>query len=92
MNNQKAREEQELKLLSRKHLDVDGVREVIKFDEEVVDLLTSCGELSIEGKNLKISVLDTDKGVVSLDGIIDALYYSVEQEEKKRGFLGRLLS
>ena len=44
----------------------------------------------MEGKDIKISVLDTERGVVSLDGKIDALFYSDSEDGKKRGFFGKL--
>ena len=47
---------QEIKLVSRKNLNVNGVIEVSEFDELCVILKTVCGDLSIEGRNIKISV------------------------------------
>ena len=73
----------------RKHLEVNGVTEVIRFDELTVVLQTVCGEMTVDGKNLKISVLDTDKGIVSLDGQVDSIYYSEETKEVKRRLFGR---
>ena len=89
MDNQKT--EQEIRLISRKHLEVNGVKEVESFDDVNVTLRTLCGLLSIDGKELKIAVLDVDKGIVSLDGRIDTVYFSDECTDAKRGFLGRLL-
>lgn len=74
----------------RKHMDISGVREVDSFDELGVVLKTVCGELTVEGKDIKVSVLDTERGVVSLDGKIDALFYSEGEDGKKRGFFGKL--
>ena len=82
---------QEIKLLSRKHFEVNGVKEVESFDEENVSLRTVCGALNIDGKGIKISVLDIDKGVVILDGKIDSVYFSDDKGEEKRGLFGRLL-
>jgi len=89
MDNQKIT--QEIKLLSRKHFEVNGVKEVESFDEENVTLRTVCGMLNVDGRELKISVLDIERGIVSLDGRVDAVYFSDEKEEVKRGFFGRLL-
>ncbi len=82
----------EIKLLKRERLEISGVNEVVSFDEVCVLLKTICGELTIEGKNLKMSVLDTEKGVVLLDGYVDAVYYTNEQNTEKRGFFGKLFS
>lgn len=92
MEIQKDKERQELNLVLRKHLDISGVCEVVRFDDLCVVLMTACGELTVDGADIKISVLDTDRGVVSLDGRIDAMYYSAEKGEEKRGFFGRLFS
>ncbi len=89
MDNQK--NVQEIRLLSRKHFDVNGVKEVESFDEESVVLRTLCGLLNVDGKELKISVLDIDKGIVSLDGRVDAVYFSDEKDNSGRGLFGRLL-
>ena len=83
---------QDIRLFSREKLDVSGVVDVIRFDDLCVVLQTHCGELTIDGKNIKISVLDTEKGVVSLDGVIDAIYYSDDNKKEKRGFFGKLFA
>ena len=85
---------QELKLVSRKHFDVNGVKEVDRFDDLCVVLKTVCGELTVEGKDLKISVLDTEQGIVSLDGRIDSIYYFDTEYKKdaKKGVFGRWFS
>lgn len=85
------KERQDIKLESRKHLEIIGVKEVISFDEESVVVNTLCGILNVDGKELKVSVLDTDKGVVTLDGVIDSIYYTDTKSDEKHGFFGRLL-
>ena len=82
----------DIRLLRREKLEISGVNDVVSFDEVCVLLKTVCGELTVEGKNLKMSVLDTEKGVVLLDGNVDAMYYSNEKSNEKRGFFARLLS
>ena len=91
MNSGNERQVHEINLNMRKHMDINGVREVVSFDELGVILRTVCGELTVEGKDIKVSTLDTDKGVVSLDGRIDALFYSESEDSKKRGLFGKLL-
>ena len=65
-------------------MEIEGVIEVASFDDVTVTLVTDCGELNVEGKGLRIGVLDTERGVVSIDGNVDAIYYS-EERQKKRG-------
>ena len=94
MDIQKEKQQQMLQLIMRKHLNVDGVIDVDQFDEETVILQTVCGKLTVEGSEMKISVLDKNKGIVSLDGHIDAIYYSDENKNRdnKKRLFGRLIS
>ena len=48
--------------------------------------------MTIEGKNIQISILDMDKGIVILEGNIDAVYYSEDSGSKeKRGLFGKIM-
>lgn len=78
-------------LKMRREMTVNGVNEVISFDEQDIHLVTVGGEMYIEGSDLHIDVLDVDKGIISLNGKIDAVYYSSDAKKEKKGFLGRLL-
>ena len=82
----------EIVLVSRKRMSIDGVTDVVSFDEGQVTLVTSCGEMVVEGNGLHIGVLNLENGRVELDGEVDALFYSDDKDpaEKKRGFLARL--
>lgn len=75
----------------RKEMNISGVKEVESFDESCVILHTQGGEMTIEGKDLRVGTLDVDHGIVILSGRIDAVYYSNEEGEKKQGFFGKLL-
>ena len=92
MELQKEKCQQVLELTMRKHLDINGVIDVIRFDDTSVVLQTVCGELTVEGNGLKMSVLDKDKGVVSLDGQVDSIYYSEETNETKKRLFGRIFN
>ena len=75
----------------RKHIDISGVREVISFDDISVVMVTEGGEMTVEGNDLKIGVLDTERGVVAIDGKINALFYDDgNMANEKKGFLGKL--
>jgi len=74
----------------RKQMTISGVSEVESFDELGAVLQTCCGELTIEGKDIKIGTLDSERGVVELEGRIDALFYSDTEDGKRRGFFGKL--
>ncbi len=83
--------EHAINLISRQHIDISGVRDVLSFDEDGASLVTECGRLTLEGKNIKVSALDVERGVVKIEGQIDALFYSDIKEETKRGLFGRKL-
>ena len=77
----------DIMIRSRKHIDVTGVRDVVSFDDRSVVMVTSGGDMAVEGDDLKIGVLDTDKGIVSVDGRIGAvIYYDAEPTQKRRLF------
>lgn len=74
-------------LYDRKALRVSGIVDVISFDDTEVSLKTLCGELIIEGEELHISVLETSRGEVEVDGYIQSLnYYDTSVGEKKSKF------
>ena len=79
----------EIALTGRSEMSVCGVEEVINFDEDGAHLKTVDGELYIEGSGIKIGVLDTDRGVVSMSGKINGAYYSGDGEKSRRGLFGR---
>ena len=82
----------DLVIKSRESMSVDGVKEVVSFDEGQVILVTVCGEMTVEGEGLHINILDMDGGVVELNGKVEAVYYTDEKsvQEKGNGFFSRL--
>lgn len=83
------RKEHEIKIIKRKEMSISGVEEVISFDEESVRLMSIEGEIYIEGEDIKIGVLDTDRGLVTLSGKINGFYYVSEDKVTKKGFFSR---
>ena len=82
--------EHEFVLRRRKEMNVVGVKDIDSFDENSVVLETTDGTLVVEGETLKIGELDTEKGVVSVSGKINAVYYSSDEKEAKRGIFSRI--
>ena len=82
----------EVVLVARQKMTMDGVTDVVSFDEGQVTLVTVYGELIVEGKGLHIGVLNLESGRVEIDGEIDSMFYADEKgtAEKKQGFLSRL--
>ena len=74
---------------SRSHADITGVRAVLSFDDSSVVLVTSCGEMTLEGQELRVGTLDTERGIVAVDGNISAVYYVDGSSKKRRGWVSR---
>ena len=92
MNNDKTKAplpDHHLQLNARAHADISGVRQVISFDENGVQLITECGELTLEGSDLKVGTLDIQRGVVSVDGRLTGIYYTDDAPRRRRGLFGR---
>ncbi len=84
---------QTLFLKDRSQLEIRGVTEVDRFDEESVVLSTVCGTLTVEGNDLHVQVLNLDQGIVALSGKVDTLYYfdaGSSEKSEKSGFFGKL--
>ena len=68
----------------RKEITVTGVREVVSFDSEIVRLVTVCGILNLEGKELRIHVLNTRDGTVAVTGVLHGVLYEDVVDERTR--------
>ena len=91
--NKEGKEEMNCNLLleSRKKLQITGVLEVIRFNEEDILLNTKLGTLLIKGENLKMNKLDIQAGEVYIVGSIDSFAYSEKHKGKSNeGILAKL--
>ena len=70
-------------LENRKRLSLNGVVEVISFDESKILLNTSLGILAIKGQGLKMNKLDVQNGDIQVSGTIDSFSYSGATQQKK---------
>jgi len=72
-----------LTLEERKKLTMTGATEVLHFEEEMAQLLTSRGLVSIHGRGLKLKCLSLEGGLVSVSGEIAAVIYEQPREKKR---------
>lgn len=72
-----------LTMEGRSKLMLTGATEVVRFDEELVELNTDLGPLTIEGSELRLKCLSLDDGAVVVEGRLCALRY--EEPGRKRG-------
>ena len=76
---------------ARAHVEIRGMTEVLSFDEMSVALATTSGDMLIEGRDLRVGVLDVKEGTVTVDGHIDSICYrDTDIKDSSRGLLGRL--
>ena len=68
---------------------IEGVNEVLNFDETLITLITSLGELSIEGNELRITKYLMQSGEMCVDGRVTALIYSQGKAEAKKGLFNK---
>ena len=74
----------------REKMSITGVKEIINFDEKEINLKTVCGELSIDGENIHINVLNVEQGELEISGKLNGINYLDVYENDKRTLLSRI--
>ena len=59
----------------RKMMELTGVKQIDRFDTNEFLLETAQGWMVIQGKDLKLGKLDTERGDVIINGVIESLSY-----------------
>ena len=73
-----------LTLEERTRLTLTGTTEVVRFNDDLVELNTAKGLTIIQGRDLKLKCLSLDDGTVVIQGQIDGILY--ENPKVRRGF------
>ncbi len=76
-----------LNLVNREGLKLEGVTDVINFDQNEVFLKTNLGDLLILGEDLHIKHLDLENLKLSVDGYVNEVKYD---KKKEGGFFKKL--
>lgn len=76
-------------LQERKTLSLSGVNEVDSFDEGMIIVYTTMGELTIKGNNLHINKLNLESGDLSVEGDISSLTYQ-NRDQSAKGIISKL--
>lgn len=66
---------QTLKLTDRTILEINHAKNIISFDSDEFLIETPYGNLKINGKNLSIGKMDTEKQELTIKGSIDNISY-----------------
>lgn len=70
-----------LLLEDRKSMTLSGVKEVSAFSDTSVSLATAAGGLTISGKGLSISRLNTDTGELFVSGEVNLMKYCAQKRK-----------
>lgn len=73
---------------SRQRMSISGVEEVLAFDEHIVEMKTTLGELRVQGEELKVEKLTVDDGELVICGRITALGYEEPAVSLRRRLFG----
>jgi len=75
MNSEKIFESHNLTLHDRRHSELTGVDDVLGFDDNSITLHSALGDMVIEGEELKIDSFSSDKGLLTVTGKVNGIYY-----------------
>ena len=73
----------------REGIRIDGVNDVLSFDDGGVSLNTLCGSMAVEGEGLRVTTLNTEEGIVEISGKINGIYYFENKPTQKRKLFRR---
>ncbi len=76
-------------ITDRKTIALNGVIDVLSFDESGVSLSTSLGLLTVEGEELRVKKMDIESGAVVLEGTVNGVFYIDRTASTRRGLFGR---
>ncbi|MBW9172934.1 sporulation protein YabP [Clostridium estertheticum] len=80
-----------LTLENRRKLTINGVIEVINFNENQILLNTDVGIMMVKGQELKMNKLDVQNGDVIITGKVDSFVYTSDKVKiKKDSIIARL--
>ena len=69
---------------ARKKTALTGVKEVIAFDDGQVVLETDAGEITLTGQGMHVTRLMLTEGELTVEGLIDGIFYTDKKEKKRR--------
>lgn len=74
----------------KKNLELSGVKNIERFDENEFILETTLGWMTIRGQEMTLSKFDTEHSAVVIQGQIDAIEYDTSRKNQQGSFLSRL--
>lgn len=77
-------------LKDRKVLELTGVKQIDSFDASEFLLETAQGWMVIQGKDLTLGKLDTERGDVVIRGLIESLSYVSNKKGNKDSMMSKI--
>lgn len=85
-----SKSEHKIILNFRESLSITGVKEIINFDDKNINLKTICGEMSVDGENIHINVLNVENGELEISGKINGINYLDIDDGDRKTLLSRI--
>ena len=63
----------------RNKCSMTGIQKVVTSSESHISLVSSCGAMEIEGKNLKINNFNAEDGTIGFEGEITSVRYTAKK-------------
>ncbi len=74
--------EQKLVLINRENMTVSGAKEVLSFGENMIELDTNMGLLTVKGEGLKLLTISTEEEKAEISGRIASMEYKKQREKQ----------
>ncbi|NLT94977.1 MAG: sporulation protein YabP [Clostridia bacterium] len=89
------RGEYTLSLVNREMLQINGVNNVVSYDEAEILIQTVLGVLVVKGEGLHITNLNLEDGKLAVEGYINKLEYQEDKgaklRDKSKGIFSKLI-
>ena len=76
---------QEIKIIDRSSISLNGINKIVSFDDEEFLMETTMGNLQLLGESFELLKLDTTNGIVKIKGKINSLNYLDGKNKNKEG-------
>lgn len=77
---------------NREKLSISGVEHVSNFNDEVIEVISVQGNITVKGEDLDIKKLNLEDGNLSIGGHIISITYTEKRDTSSKGigFLGKM--
>ena len=75
---------------SRCETEITGVIDMGAYNDEEIEIETSCGMLIINGSGFNVTKLDVETGILKISGKIESLYYSEKTTNSSGNVFSRI--